>query len=36
MELGAFAFLQKPVDIQLLSQTLIKANEKVHSKKTRR
>ncbi|MBB5348855.1 response regulator [Desulfoprunum benzoelyticum] len=35
MELGAFAFLQKPVDIQLLSQTLIKANEKVHSKKTR-
>jgi CheY-like chemotaxis protein len=35
MELGAFAFLQKPVDIQLLSQTLIKANQKVHSKKKR-
>lgn len=36
MELGAFAFLQKPVDIQLLSQTLIKANEKVQGKKQRR
>lgn len=35
MQLGAFAFLQKPVDIQLLSQTLMKANEKVRSKKTR-
>lgn len=35
MELGAFAFLQKPVDIQLLSQTLMKANEKVQGKKTR-
>ncbi|MDP3479266.1 MAG: response regulator [Desulfoprunum sp.] len=35
MELGAFAFLQKPVDIQLLSQTLMKANEKVRSKKNR-
>jgi len=35
MELGAFAFLQKPVDIQLLSQTLIKANEKVQGKKHR-
>ena len=34
MELGAFAFLQKPVDIQLLSQTLMRANEKVQSKKT--
>lgn len=33
MELGAFAFLQKPVDIQLLSQTLMKANEKVQNKK---
>ncbi len=33
MDLGAFAFLQKPVDIQLLSQTLMKANEKVRSKK---
>jgi two-component system, OmpR family, response regulator CpxR len=36
MELGAFAFLQKPVDIQLLSQTLIKANEKVRNKKKNR
>ena len=35
MELGAFAFLQKPVDIQLLSKTLMKANEKVQSKKHR-
>lgn len=35
MELGAFAFLQKPVDIQLLSQTLMKANEKVQGKKIR-
>ncbi|MBU1565226.1 MAG: response regulator [Proteobacteria bacterium] len=35
IELGAFAFLQKPVDIQLLSQTLMKANEKVQSKKNR-
>ncbi len=33
MGLGAFAFLQKPVDIQVLSQTLMKANEKVQSKK---
>jgi CheY-like chemotaxis protein/cytidylate kinase len=35
MELGAFAFLQKPVDIQLLSQTLMKANEKVRNTKNR-
>lgn len=33
MELGAFAFLQKPVDIQLLSRTLMAANEKVQGKK---
>lgn len=33
MTLGAFAFLQKPVDIQVLSQTLMKANEKVQGKK---
>lgn len=33
MALGAFAFLQKPVDIQVLSQTLMKANEKVQRKK---
>jgi two-component system, OmpR family, response regulator CpxR len=34
LKMGAFAFLQKPVDIQLLTQTLIKANEKVQGKKT--
>ena len=34
--LGAFAFLQKPVDIQLLSQTLMQANEKVQNKKKRK
>jgi two-component system, OmpR family, response regulator CpxR len=31
MELGAFAYLQKPVDIDLLSETLKKANEKVRT-----
>ncbi len=34
MKLGAFAYLQKPVDIELLSETLKKANEKVRLKKT--
>ena len=29
MKLGAFAYLQKPVDIDVLSETLRKANEKV-------
>lgn len=29
MKLGAFAYLQKPVDINLLSETLKKANEKI-------
>lgn len=29
MQLGAFAYLQKPVQIELLSETLLKANEKV-------
>jgi two-component system, OmpR family, response regulator CpxR len=33
MELGAFAYLHKPVDIDLLSETLKKANEKVQRKK---
>ena len=33
MALGAFAYLQKPVDIEELSQTLKKANEKVLSRK---
>lgn len=32
MELGAFAYLQKPVEIELLSETLRKANEKVRMK----
>ncbi len=32
MELGAFAYLQKPVEIELLSDTLRKANEKVRAK----
>jgi two-component system, OmpR family, response regulator CpxR len=33
MELGAFAYLQKPVDIDKLSETLKKANDKVQHKK---
>jgi two-component system response regulator CpxR len=33
MKLGAFAYLQKPVDIDLLSKTLKKANEKIRQKK---
>ncbi len=33
MELGAFAYLQKPVDIDVLSKTLKQANEKVQQKK---
>ena len=33
MQLGAFAFLNKPVDIQLLSQTLMTANQKAQAKK---
>ncbi|MFO8084811.1 MAG: response regulator [Desulfobacterales bacterium] len=32
MELGAFAYLQKPVDIELLSATLKKAKEKMKSR----
>ncbi len=32
MELGAFAYLHKPVDIDLLSQTLKAANDKIHPK----
>jgi DNA-binding NtrC family response regulator len=31
MELGAFAYLQKPVDIDKLSETLKAANEKIHA-----
>ncbi|MBT8340190.1 MAG: response regulator [Desulfatitalea sp.] len=33
LALGAFAYMQKPVDIDLLSETLKKANEKMHHKK---
>jgi CheY-like chemotaxis protein/cytidylate kinase len=33
MELGAFAYLNKPVDIDLLSDTLRKANEKIKEQK---
>ena len=33
MNLGAFAYLQKPVDIELLSETLKKANENILQKK---
>jgi two-component system, OmpR family, response regulator CpxR len=29
LDLGAFAYLQKPVDIELLTDTLKKANEKM-------
>lgn len=35
MELGAFAYLQKPVDIDLLSETLKKANDKVRAGKNK-
>jgi len=33
MKLGAYAYLQKPADISLLSETLKKANEKIRQKK---
>jgi DNA-binding NtrC family response regulator len=33
MNLGAFAYLQKPVDIDILSDTLKKANEKIQTQK---
>ncbi len=33
MKLGAFAYLQKPVDIEILSDTLKKANDKIRLKK---
>ena len=33
MNLGAFAYLQKPVDIDLLSSRLKEANEKIQRKK---
>jgi two-component system response regulator CpxR len=34
MKLGAFAYLQKPVDIEVLSETIKKANDKIKQKKT--
>jgi len=34
MKLGAFAYLQKPVDIEVLSDTLKKANERIREKKS--
>jgi len=36
MNLGAFAYLQKPVDIEVLSETLKQANQKVQHAKDRR
>ena len=33
MKLGAFAYLQKPVDIDVLSDTLKRANKKIQEKK---
>jgi CheY-like chemotaxis protein/cytidylate kinase len=33
MELGAFAYLQKPLDINVLSETIQKANEKIRHRK---
>ncbi len=36
MELGAFAYIQKPVNIEVLSETLKKANEKIHLKKEKK
>jgi len=36
MKLGAFAYLQKPVDIEVLSETLKRANEKGQQAKERR
>jgi DNA-binding NtrC family response regulator len=34
MQLGAFAYMQKPVDIDELSETLKKAHEKIQQFKT--
>jgi two-component system response regulator CpxR len=36
MKLGAYAYLQKPVDIEVLSETIKKANENIRQKKTDR
>ena len=34
MSLGAFAYLQKPVDIDVLTETLKKANEKMKQRRS--
>ncbi len=36
MQLGAFAYLQKPLDIDVLSETIKKANEKIQRKKAKK
>jgi two-component system response regulator CpxR len=36
MDLGAFAYLQKPLDINALSETIQEANEKIRRKKGER
>jgi len=36
MDLGAFAYLQKPLDINVLSETIQKANEKIRRRKGRK
>jgi len=36
IDLGAFAYLQKPLDINVLSETIQKANEKIRQKKERK
>ncbi len=36
MQLGAFAYLQKPLDINVLSETIQKANEKIRQKKVKK
>jgi YesN/AraC family two-component response regulator len=33
IDLGAFAYLQKPLDIDILSETIQEANEKIRRKK---
>lgn len=36
MRMGAFAYLQKPVDIDILSETMQRANEKIQQRKQQR
>jgi FixJ family two-component response regulator len=33
MKLGAFAYLEKPVDVNALSETIKKANEKIKQRR---